>query len=489
MIWSSFGQTDFLKTDGKYIRNNSGKGDTVNLYGLNIGGWEIIEPWMAPMSGALDEWEARNTLANRFGWDSAVALKKIYLASWFRNDDFARISAEHLNCVRLPILWCDYMDTNGNWLKKPNGDTNFTLLDTFVVQASKYGIYTIFDLHGAPGSQNGKDHSGRENGLLLYSVPKYKSILINWWKGIASHFKCVAAVAGYDLLNEPSSTYPNPMGSDVIAFYDTLYKEIRKIDPDHMIFMEGIWTWDVLPQPSTKNWTNVVYQLHWYYTGDPVAGVDGDVSAAITHMDSWKVPCLVGEYHFSGQTAYGTNKMSQNRINWTMWTYKVNFNTDWGMYIPSSLGSTPNLSTDTYAQIAQKWNTWDTQNHFTRNTGVADALKAAATLNGEPKHPLPVTGMTCSTPVSRETAPSKDQVSLQVTTLGSHSIAVVCASHGKFAVTLMSIDGRIVAHKALAAAGQRCILDTRNIAPGLYQILVKAEGATGGGMRQIAITR
>ncbi len=484
MVTLSLAQTDFLKTDGMNIRNNMGKGDTVRLYGVNIGGWEIIETWMAPMNGAHNEWDARNLLASRFGWDSAVALKKIYLNSWFRSDDFPRIAAEHLNCVRLPMLWCDYMDTNGNWLKKPDGDTDFTLLDSFVVNASKNGIYTVFDLHGAPGSQNGADHSGREDGKLLYSVPKYKTFLINWWKGVASHFKCVASVAGYDLLNEPSSTYTNPMGADVVALYDTLYKEIRKIDPDHMIIMEGIWSWDVLPQPSSKNWTNVVYQLHWYYSGDPATGVNGDVSNALTYMNNWKVPCYVGEFHFSGQTAYGTNKMSQNPISWTMWTYKIDYNDDWGMYVPTNGSSTPNLNTDTYAQIAQKWNTWDTQNHFTRNTGVANALKTAATLNGEPKHPLPITRISCVTPVIQKATPHEVS-SFQMRKTGNGSLLADWPSTQKFTLSLVSVKGQVVA-KRVGTSGS-CVFDMRGIAPGVYQVVAQIGGVMYN--RQVMIAR
>jgi len=390
----TFSQQDFLKTDGMIIRNNMGKGDTVFLYGVNIGGWEIIETWMAPMNGARNEWEARIKLAQRFGWDKAVELKKVYLNSWFKTDDFARISQEKLNCVRLPVLWCDYMDTNGNWLKTADQDTDFTLLDSFVVNARKNGLYTIIDLHGAPGSQNNKDHSGREDGILLYSSQKYKTILLNWWKGIAQHFKGVAAVAGYDLLNEPSETYPGNMGSQTVQLYDTLYKEIRKIDPDHIIFMEAIWIWDVLPPPSTKNWTNVVYSLHWYYfnSSDVLGDNQNDVNNAISHMNNWKVPCLVGEFNFRGFTAECTKRMSQNKISWTMWTYKVKSNMgDWSMYIPNSTSGgrmTPDLGTDSYDQIAQKWNSWDTKTYFTRNTSTCDALKAAATLLGEPKRPI-----------------------------------------------------------------------------------------------------
>jgi endoglucanase len=480
-------QTDFLKTDGMIIRNNMGKGDTVRLYGTNIGGWEIIEPWMAPMNGVNNEWDARNKLAQRFGWDKAVALKKTYLNSWCKSDVFARISAEKLNCVRLPILWCDYMDTNGVWLRTAAGDTDFTLLDSFVVNARKQGLYTIFDLHGAPGSQNNKDHSGRENGILLYGSQKYKTILINWWKGVANHFKGVAAVAGYDLINEPSETYPGNMGSQTVALYDTLYKEIRKIDPDHIIFPEGIWTWDALPQPSSKNWTNVVYELHWYYFGssNTLGDNQNDVNNAVSHMSSWKVPCFVGEFNFNGNVAECTKRMSQNQINWTIWTYKTKTNMgDWGMYIPNNNpGQVPDLNNDSYDQIAQKWNTWDTQNRFTRNNTTCDALKAAATMFGEPKRPL---ANPTGTIENRKDIPGHQSMDgLHLWCAGGKSLVITTPLYQQYSVSLVSCDGKIIIRQN--HAGKIFAVDIRGIVSGMYQVIITS-GSTSS-VRHVLVTQ
>ena len=38
--------------------------------------------------------------------------------------------------------------------------TAFERFDWFVEEAKERGIYVILDFHGAPGSQNGSDHSG-----------------------------------------------------------------------------------------------------------------------------------------------------------------------------------------------------------------------------------------------------------------------------------------------------------------------------------------
>ena len=35
----NLGATDFLKANGKFLRNNSGTGDIVTLRGTNLGGW------------------------------------------------------------------------------------------------------------------------------------------------------------------------------------------------------------------------------------------------------------------------------------------------------------------------------------------------------------------------------------------------------------------------------------------------------------------
>ncbi len=53
---SQLEQSDFLKTDGIYIKDNFGQGDIVGLHGTNLGGWLLQEAWMSPLGdGPLNQ--------------------------------------------------------------------------------------------------------------------------------------------------------------------------------------------------------------------------------------------------------------------------------------------------------------------------------------------------------------------------------------------------------------------------------------------------
>ncbi|OKP82721.1 hypothetical protein A3844_23815 [Paenibacillus helianthi] len=55
----------FLKTDGKFIKNNSGSGDVVTLRGTNFGGWLNFEDWMSP---------AGEFAFDRTGWIASASI-------------------------------------------------------------------------------------------------------------------------------------------------------------------------------------------------------------------------------------------------------------------------------------------------------------------------------------------------------------------------------------------------------------------------------
>jgi endoglycosylceramidase len=75
------------------------------------------------------------------------------------------------------------------------------------------------------------------------------SNFVEMWKLIANFFKNDENVVGYDLINEPwpGNVLENPdlilngtLGDTFFLepFYEILQKEIRKIDPNHLIFFE-----------------------------------------------------------------------------------------------------------------------------------------------------------------------------------------------------------------------------------------------------------
>lgn len=391
-----YSASDFLKVNGRDIRDNYGKGNKVYLYGTNLGGWRMLEPWMTPLAGAANEWDARNILTDRFGKDAVWDLYNAYWDSWITEIDFKNIAKAGLNCIRLPIYALNHMDDKGNWRRDNTGAIDLYRIEWTVNKALEYGLYTILDLHGAPGSQNGAHHSGRQNGTLLYSTPLYQNQLVEFWETLAKHFKGNAAVAGYDLLNEPSETFPGRMGPEVVNIYDRLYHAIRKVDPDHIIIMEAVWWWNTLPNPREKNWTNVVYSLHYYQWQNNEdfkvmkKSVDGWIKDAKKWGKKYNVPHFIGEFTLYGKAEswnYGLKKFTESGSHWTTWSYKVLGRNNWGMYnTATQFGNVANIDTDDLNTIKYKWSQWNTPEFFSPNPTVINAMRKA-TKGRKLKHP------------------------------------------------------------------------------------------------------
>src|SRR5699024_3894485 len=155
----------FLKADGKILRINFGSGDQVTLRGTNVGGWLVMEEWMSPVNSP-DQKTTVETLTERFGSKKAWELIDVYQNHYWQTSDFDLVKKEGMNVLRLPFSYFEMLEEDGS-LK----ETAFDRLDWFIQEAEKRELYVILDLHGAPGSQNGKDHSGdisHPNGGNLY---------------------------------------------------------------------------------------------------------------------------------------------------------------------------------------------------------------------------------------------------------------------------------------------------------------------------------
>src|SRR5882757_1456605 len=395
---TAYDPADFLKVNGTQITN--ARGEIVSLYGTNLGGWMVHESWMSPLAGVPDDSHMISTLTQRFGAATAQMLINTYLDTWVEADDFAKIAAEGLNVVRIPIYYLNVMDASGNWKQDAAGSIDFSRMDWAVKQAAQHGLYSIIDLHGVPGSQNGWDHSG-----LVTSTPTFfrdtnaQAIAIKFWTEYAKHYAGNSFVAGYDPLNEPNAA----TGETLWSFYDKAIAAIRAADKDHVIFVETPWAWSGLPNPTTRSWTNVVYSNHNYQWTDNAnintmrGFVDGIMNDATSHFPTYKVPLLIGEFTLFGlleSWTYGLNRFAeQGGINWTMWSFKVRTtNSTWGLYNLKdgeiSDTNVPNVVSDSQATILAKWSSWRTSQHFQRNNSLCDIVKAVAQKNLNIRRPV-----------------------------------------------------------------------------------------------------
>ncbi len=365
------GGMSMLRVEGTSLVND--KGETVLLRGVNAGGWLIMENWMN-LTNAPSQLEAFSVLDERFGKEKREALFEIYEDNFWTEADFDNIKALGMNVIRLPFAWWNIVLEDGTLREDA-----FRRLDWFVAECAEREIYVVLDLHAAPGSQNGDDHSGDITGAYLWDREENMALTEYIWKEVARHFNGNTAVCAYDLLNEPGGKL-NSTGKMQWDYFDRLYKAVREIDKDHVIMMESCWDPENLPAPDQYGWENVMYQYHFYKwnADNDYAAQKLFVDVKIFKLNQTKhpVPSFVGEFTlFQSMDAwkYALEKYSEAGLNWTIWTYKVTGNSTWGLY--NVFGSKADIYNDSYEEIERKWRD---QGTMRRNTEicqiVADAI-------------------------------------------------------------------------------------------------------------------
>ena len=357
---SKFTNLDFLKTDDTQIKNNYGKGNCVYLRGTNIGNLFVQESWMSS-TDARDQKTINENLENRFGRDKKNALIEQYESSYFTSEDILKLKELGMSVVRVPFTYMNFYEKNdqGQWKLKPNA---FTRLDWIIEQCSEQGIYTILDLHGAFGSQNGQDHSGevidKVEDVTFYKDSDLKYLTLELWKEVAIRYRKNPAVAGYDILNEPGEKAGTTKEYHW-DYYNQIYKIIRAVDPDHIIIMEACWTALDLPQPSKYGWQNVVYEFHHYvWNGEKSVTMQKLLAnLLVASLKIFKVPIYIGEFTFfelPEAWSYVLNLFNVNGYHYTSWSYKSNNAGTWGIYNQKGTEKVNPTSTD-INEIMRLW--------------------------------------------------------------------------------------------------------------------------------------
>ncbi len=368
-----------LHTSGTSIVNASGA--IVRLKGLNLGGWFVMEPWMCPAdSGGLpDTYSIITELDSRFGVTTEQSLIKTYQTNWITIADLNNITNGGFNCVRVPVWWGNFYSITNTTSSGWRSDA-FAVLDWLVTNCASRGIYVVIDMHGVVGGQSTSDDTGQQSQNLYWTSSVDQNETAYMWTQIATHYNGNPTVAGYDLINEPMGA---PNTAAVWAAYTNLFTAVRAVDTSHMIILEGTfgsWNWSMLPNPSTYNWTNVIYSMHEYQFGGTLAqceaGSDNQVTDFNNHK-SWNVPDYIGEWNDMGNGAacydYSINDYNNDGISWTMWAYKATHGLvpdGWGWYDPTYWPTTPNISSDSSSTISSDWQQWQTTKSFGVNSSV-----------------------------------------------------------------------------------------------------------------------
>jgi hypothetical protein len=247
--------TGFLKVEGTKIVDASGV--PVILKGTATGGHLNMENFITGYPG--HETEHKLVLKSKMGEEKFnFFFDKFYEYFWTEQDAIFFIEELKFNCLRIPFNYRHFIDDEDDLFKiNPKG---FEKLDALVDTCAKHGIYTILDLHTCPGGQNQDWHS--DSGIhksMFWDFKVFQDAVINLWLELANYYKDNTWVAGYNPLNEPAVADH----SKLVKFYERVEKEIRNIDPNHILFLDGnTYSMDFRQFPSPL--PNCVYSIHDY---------------------------------------------------------------------------------------------------------------------------------------------------------------------------------------------------------------------------------
>ena len=174
-------------------------------------------------------------------------------------EDFTRIHDWGANVVRFYLNYQLFEDDDAPGVYKQSG---FDWLDRNIDQASRAGVYLIFNVHVPQG---GFQSNG--DGDALWTDPANETRFVALWRAIAEHCEGNGTVAGYDLLNEPRPTLDRAEWVDLSA---RVTAAIREVDADHMLVIERTnsvgddWSNDADMNFFLSADDNVLYEFHFY---------------------------------------------------------------------------------------------------------------------------------------------------------------------------------------------------------------------------------
>lgn len=329
----------WLTVSGDKIINQ--KGDTVYLRGFGLGGMLHMENFIDGFPS--NEESIRDGLLNVLGQEKYDLFFNEFYKNYFTESDAEYINSLGLNLIRIPINYRLFEDDMNPRIIKEEA---FEHLDRVINLCSKYEIYTIIDLHALPGYQNQGWHSDNPtHKALLWKHKDFQDRALILWEFIANRYKDQPWVAGYDLINEPA----DPTEEMVFPYYKRLYDAIRKVDPNHIIFLEGNRYANDF-HIFTEIWDNVVYTNHDYAIPGFIDGgeypgysrgqyvnkdtVEKNFVAECEFMFENNVPVWVGEF---GPVYTGVPEKDEMRyqllkdqlanydhyqVSWCIWLYK-----------------------------------------------------------------------------------------------------------------------------------------------------------------------
>lgn len=283
-----------------------GKGNNLILRGQGLGGWMLQEPYqmLTVEAAPKGQWQMFQKIEETVGRAGLEQYRQAWLDNWCTQEDVKEFKASGFNSIRVALhynlftLPIEQEPVRGQdtWIQD-----GFDRLDLLLDWCQMEEIYLILDLHAAPGGQGANsainDYDDSKPSMWEDEENVRKSIAL--WVKWAAKYKDNTWIAGYDLLNEPNwgfePGHPNGCSDQknipLKRFYDHAIAAIRKVDTNHIIYIngncwgnnhKGIW-------PFADD--NVALSFHRYW----IENTDASIQNFLDMRDDYNVPIWMGE--------------------------------------------------------------------------------------------------------------------------------------------------------------------------------------------------
>jgi glucan 1,3-beta-glucosidase len=310
-----------------------------------LGGWLVLERWITP--SLFEDIEATDEYGfSRQAESTTLEKLKKHRNEFITKEDFEWIKEQGLDAVRIPV---------GAWIfgDEPPYSGAIDHLDDAFRWAEETGLKVVICLHGAPGSQNGKRHSGQEGEVLWQTDQLHIAKTLRVIDRLANRYKSSPSLYGIELLNEPAKRIPRRI---LRNYYQRAYQFIRAAcgEAVMVIFHDGFQPANAKHFFKGKQYTNVMVDSHLYQAFQ----AEHKTMTVYEHVRwavvDWRIqlersahPVLVGEWSLAldsaslkslndaqvvqAYKAYGAAQLLtfSNAAGWFYWTYKTESGQAW----------------------------------------------------------------------------------------------------------------------------------------------------------------
>jgi len=316
------------------------------IKGVNLGGWFIPEIWMNPQFSNYTGLGWAGSLCNVANYSMSLADENIkaHLADWLHEEDFAEMAKDGFNSVRLPMGYWNVMEDPYHIFVPTDFTISLQYIDWTFDMAAKYGLTVLLDLHGAPGSQNGVDHSGCSRGADWLENPDNIELTYKTIEIMAKRYAHHPALMGFEIANEPALKYCEGGIDEIRKVYEKSYGIIRRHSKTCKVVFNELYeqcyhSW--AGQLVEPHYYNVIMDVHLYnwqepYTQEEPAQHIADAQGWSSTIDQVAAdhPVIVGEWCFSTGTYVqvlqpfvdACVESFTRSSGWYIWSWKVERN-------------------------------------------------------------------------------------------------------------------------------------------------------------------